>query len=124
MLNCMKRNARKRSIMAQWSSLYLHTSDTSSAAAALQAALANAGYTLYDPFGLMPGRAYPQAVKTFIAPLEGEWTRLIIAPDTLLDEQLIIVLSRLALTLALTLEGEQALIAVYRDGQKTETVEA
>jgi hypothetical protein len=56
-----------------WQRLYfLSKNDALTAdqiADALRTAISSAGYTLYDPFGLMPGLSYPTAIKLFVAPV-------------------------------------------------------
>jgi hypothetical protein len=68
-----------------WQRLFMHPTAERSAAAcadALTAAARDAGYTPYDPFGIMPGLSYPNAIKAFAAPFDlGGWRAVIAAAD-------------------------------------------
>jgi hypothetical protein len=108
--------------MTQWHNLFLPTPHDLTVA--VQKTLTDAGYTVYDPFALMPGRAYPQTVKLFIAPPANGWTRIIAAPDAPPDSEMLSALSHTALCLSLALDGDQAAIDVYHQGEKVETVAA
>jgi hypothetical protein len=69
----------------QWISLYIPGAEPASLAGTVEAALASAGATKYDPFGAMPGLSYPRAVKLFVAPKLGDWVRIIVSPDCVLE---------------------------------------
>ncbi len=69
----------------QWISLYVPGAEPASLADTVKSALASAGAQPYDPFGTMPGLSYPRAVKLFVAPKAGEWVRLIVSPDCVLE---------------------------------------
>ena len=98
--------------MTSWSSLYLPCVDN--VAETLQDALKALGYQRYDPFGLIPGKAaYPQAVRLFIPPASGGWTRLIGEADP----ALLPPLSLLAPCLSVELDGDQATFAAYNEGE-------
>jgi hypothetical protein len=108
-----------------WYSLYLScaNSDTGMVertAAALRDSLSTLGYELYDPFALLPGKAYPQTVRLFVAPVVTGWLRVIGAPDA----RQLPALSRLGLCLSVALDGTQAQIDVYQDAAHTEAVAA
>ncbi|MDX2163676.1 MAG: hypothetical protein SF162_20335 [bacterium] len=47
----------------------------------LQAGLNAMGYQPYDPFGLIPGRAYPKAVKLFVCDGRDGWISVKAAPE-------------------------------------------
>lgn len=98
--------------MPLWSSLYCQIDDPQAVAARLRDSLTALAYTLYDPFGAIPGPAYPRQVRLFVAPAQAGWVRVLgsPAPEQLPD------LSRLALTLHFTLDGAQEQIAVYAAG--------
>jgi hypothetical protein len=66
-----------------WYSLYLPSESNAAVAEALCAALTSAGYTLYNPFGLIPGLSYRASARLFVAPPRGGWTRVIAAPEHL-----------------------------------------
>lgn len=59
-----------------WHSLFL-TSAEDADAAQIREKVTNLHYTLYDPFGLIPGRAYTHSVRCFVAPTYSGWTRLL-----------------------------------------------
>jgi hypothetical protein len=69
----------------QWISLYVPGAEPAGLADTVESALASAGATKYDPFGTMPGLSYPRAVKLFFAPKVGNWVRLIVSPDCVLE---------------------------------------
>jgi hypothetical protein len=72
-----------------WQRLFIRLDDEASSgepssalADALIAAAKAAGYTPYDPFGLMPGLSYPLAIKAFAAPHDlGGWRAVIASAD-------------------------------------------
>lgn len=99
-----------------WGSLYLRSADQEATAAALREALLALGYHLYDPFGLMPGKAYPQTVRLFVAPPQDGWTRVIGVPD----ERMIPSVSHVALCLSVLLHADgSAALETYLDGKPT-----
>ena len=63
--------------MVAWYNLYVNHSDQPTIAARLRDSLLQLGYTEFNAFGLMPGRVYPDAVRLFIAPPQGDWVRVI-----------------------------------------------
>ncbi len=99
-----------------WGSLYLPFVESEAISTALRELLPQAGYELYDPFGLLPGKAYTRTVRLFVAPAQGGWVRVI----GLADAELCAALSRLALCLALELDGAEAVIAAYADGAQAD----
>ncbi len=65
-----------RLLMSRWFSLYLPKHD--SLADTIQSFLQQAGYTLYNPFGLLPGKAYSQTIRCFLAPDTTLFQRILI----------------------------------------------
>jgi hypothetical protein len=104
--------------MTSWSSLYLPCADN--VVETLKDALKALGYQLYDPFGLIPGKAYPQAVRLFVAPAREGWTRIIGE----LDADLLAPLSQIAPCLQIQLDGPNATIAAYENGSSVAPSEA
>ncbi|MCB9451072.1 MAG: hypothetical protein H6672_06510 [Anaerolineaceae bacterium] len=100
-------------MMTSWHSLYFPSDDSTALAHALTASLESLGYTLYNPFGLLPGKAYPQTVRLFVAPAVDGWTRAIGAPD----ERQFALLAESGLCLWAALDGSTAHITVYQDGK-------
>jgi hypothetical protein len=98
-----------------WDSLYLTSNDSRLVAETLSAALTALGYEHYNPFGLLPGKAYPHHVRLFVAPAVDGWTRVIGAPDI----QLLPMLSASALCLFLSLNGAEASVKVFENGAET-----
>jgi hypothetical protein len=66
---------------ASWDSLFLPSVSQEAVAATLRQSLENFGYTLFNPFGIMPGKSYAHSVRLFVAPAENDWVRVIGAPD-------------------------------------------
>lgn len=72
-----------------WQRLFIRLHDeasgaepSSALAEGLIAAAKAAGYTPYDPFGLMPGLSYPLAIRAFAAPHDlGGWRTVIASAD-------------------------------------------
>lgn len=96
--------------MTAFCSLYLP--GAADIAEPIRAALAALGYASFDPFGLIPGKAYPQAVRLFVAPSRGGWTRVLGAPDP----ALLPTLSHTAPCLLVELDGADAHIEAYAGG--------
>lgn len=90
-------------------SLYLPSADRQTVITLLQESLTALGYTTFDPFALIPGKSYPQAVRLFVAPVIDGWLRVIGEAD----EALLPTLSQQGMCLALVLVGTEAHIAVY-----------
>jgi hypothetical protein len=99
---------------ASWTSLYLPCED--SPAPALQESLTALGYSLYNPFGQVPGKAYAQSVRLFVAPPASGWSRVIGEPDA----RQLPLLSKTCLCLCVALDGKDARIEVYAGGEQAE----
>lgn len=103
--------------MAQWNSLYLQSADTQAVINTLNQTLTAPAYEIYDPFGARPiVRAITDAVRLFVAPPQGGWTRLITAPDAPADETVKRALSQHGLLIAAAIDGADASIQAYKDG--------
>jgi hypothetical protein len=107
-----KRSKHTEKRMVSWQSLYLSCAETAPVIQSLRDTLTALDYTLYDPFGLIPGKAYPQAVRLFVAPAKDGWVQVIGAPDS---RQLSEV-SKVGLCLLLALDGADSRVEVYADG--------
>lgn len=97
-----------------WTSLYLPCDEP--LIPALQNSLTTLGYTFYNPFGLLPGKAYAQTVRLFVAPPANGWTRVIGEPDV----RQLVPLSKQCLCLYVALDGKDAQIKVCADGEQVE----
>lgn len=97
-----------------WSSLYCPSSNAEMIALSLQESLTALGYELYNPFSMMPGKAYRQLVKFFVAPAVDAWVRVIGEPD---GRQLAGV-SQTIPVLFVTLDAAEAQIQVYANGER------
>lgn len=64
-----------------WNSLFWLSNDSESVATALRESLVALGYELFNPFGLIPGKAYPYSARLFVAPPANGWVKVIGAPD-------------------------------------------
>ncbi len=100
-----------------WSNQYCPSNDPEALAQALRDSLSALGYTLYNPFGMIPGKAYRQSVKAFVSPASGGWVRVMGA----LDEPILLQVSQSVLCLSVTLEGDDAHIRAYVNGQPSDT---
>lgn len=83
----------------------------------LKAELVAHGYTLFDPFALIPGKAYPQAVRLFVAPVHDGWMRVIGEIDPAVRPLLLAPLSELAPCLLVELDGIEAHVEAYLEGE-------
>ena len=108
--------------MTSWCSLYLPCANDDANNIAegivepLKAALLALGYEFYNPFGLIPGKAYGQTVRLFAAPPRGGWLRIIGVPDAALLPALMAALTERAPCLLLELDGTDAHIEAYVSG--------
>lgn len=100
--------------MAFWCSLFLPCDDANAVANIVQESLRVLGYTAFNPFGLMPGISYPQAVRLFVAPAQGGWVRVIGEPDM---AQLPLISNTMP-CLLVALDGTQAHIEAYVAGKQ------
>jgi hypothetical protein len=88
--------------MTQWTSIFCQVDDPTPLEAALRAHLTALGYEVYDPFGLIPPKAYAQTVKLFISPAQAGWVRVIGTADA----DVLAGLAAFPPALQITLEGE------------------
>jgi hypothetical protein len=105
---------------AIWTCQFSCSDDASAVAGLLRRSLTNLGYTLYNPFGLLPGKAYPQTVRLFVAPTRDGWTRIIGEAETELLSQL----SQTTPIVQASLRDEKAQISVYLNGAAADPLEA
>jgi hypothetical protein len=96
-----------------WNCLYLRSEDSKVVAQRLQDLLTGLGYTLYNPFGLIPGKAYPRSVRLFVAAAVDGWVKVIGTPD----EAQLPTLSQNTLLIYAALNGAEADIWVYANGE-------
>lgn len=101
-----------------WNSLYCRSDDAGAVAERVRETLTALGYTLYNPFGLIPGKAYPQSVRLFVALPTNGWVRIIGEPDP----QQIIALSETTTCLYCALDGSEAQIETYANGQTADPI--
>lgn len=93
-----------------WQSLHLCYSETpDTIIQVIESSFTEQGYTRYNPFGAIPGIAYPDSIRLFLDPTSD---RIIGNPSTAIAT----ALSRLGVVLSLTLEGETAEFTVYSGG--------
>jgi hypothetical protein len=106
--------------MGGWHCTFLPHEDHSAIASTLRSALTALGYTLFDPFGIMPGRAYPVAVRLFVAPSAAGWTRVLGQLDDPPRAEVLKTLSGIAPVLYAALQDDQASLWACQDGQAVE----
>lgn len=99
-----------------WNCLYLPFNEHSTVAQALEHSLTQRGYTLYNPFGILPGKSYPRSARLFVSPVRQQWVKVL----GTLDEALVADVSRLAVGVWLSLDGTSGHIRTYRDGQEVD----
>ncbi|MCA0456840.1 MAG: hypothetical protein LCI00_22910 [Chloroflexi bacterium] len=86
----------------------------------LRRSLTDLGYTLYNPFGLIPGKAYARSVRLFVAPTRDGWVKIIGAPD----EAQFPPLSADTSLLYTALDGTRADIRAYVNGSSVDLIPA
>lgn len=97
-----------------WQSLHLCYSESpETIIQVIEDAFIEQGYTRYNPFDVVPGVAYPNAIRLFLDPT---YDRIVGNPTP----PLAAALSRLGVVLSLTLIEETAEFVVYAAGQKAE----
>jgi hypothetical protein len=69
-------------------------------------------------------KAYPNAIRLFVGPASGGWTRLISAPDAPPDDTVKQALSRHAPVISAALAENAAHIEIYQDGAPVDTTAA
>lgn len=102
-----------------WNSLHLSSNDRSALIAQCRSTLIDQGYTLYDPFETVPGPLYPESVRLFVSPGDGDWCRIVgtVTPERTLQDLLGEPLSQLADCIALTLTESACHVQAFRGGQ-------
>lgn len=112
--------------MSLWNSLYWSGEAGSEALTQrLQQALTQHAYTLYNPFGLIPGRSYPVTLKLFLGPASGGWRRLLAEATQPADLAAVAAaLSQDGLCLWLGLDGTGGRTVVYSGGQPADPAQA
>ncbi|MBL8153526.1 MAG: hypothetical protein JNM70_05020 [Anaerolineae bacterium] len=105
---------------AIWTCQFSCSDDASTVADLLRRSLTDLGYTLYNPFGLLPGKAYPQTIRLFAAPSRGGWVRILGEAEAALLCQL----SQTTLVLQASLRDGQSQINVYVNGAAADPLEA
>ncbi|MCA9910363.1 MAG: hypothetical protein KC519_17015 [Anaerolineae bacterium] len=98
--------------MSGWHSLYLKNADPQIVADDFRALLGAHGYTLYNPFSLMPVKPYRQTIRMFVAPAQAGWTQLVGEPDAALLPEL----SHSWPLVWLSLTGQDVGIQTFMDG--------
>lgn len=102
----------------RWQSLYSYFVEPENLAETFRECLKSAGYTLYDPFGGIPGQAYPTTVKTFIAPPADGWTRILV--EGTVASGLCPQLSHRGLLLSVVFDETRTSIETYTQGEAVE----
>lgn len=105
--------------MTQWNSLFCLLDNPTHD---LQETLTQLEYELYDAFDLMPGKSYPDTFKTFIAPVSGQWTHILIDDETDIDdlEWLAESLSNHGLTLLAQLTTDEETLTLFNRGDEAD----
>ncbi len=99
--------------MSQWHSVFCHTTAVTPIEETLSKHLLANGYSAYNPFGRLPGRAYPRTVKLFISPTRSQWTRLILDSEALWGDENYLEIAQQSATLA------PSLYVALQEGQHT-----
>jgi hypothetical protein len=114
---------------ADWHSLYLHCNHADNGvlervADSLRQSLTTLGYEEYDPFGPIPGRAYPHTVRLFVAPPLDGWLRVVTADGLSLEAErtLVAVLSTFGAGLSLRLKGGDCHLLAAHHGAEADPV--
>lgn len=102
--------------MTRWHSLYLSSNDTAAIINHIEAHLGEQGYTLYSPFGRFPGMSYPNTTKTFVAPVQHSWVRVLLDCSEADADKLAQALSCDYLCISASLDGRMGRLHVYQNG--------
>jgi hypothetical protein len=105
-----------------WTSKAVVTPTPSKLAADLQAAGEAAGYTPYNPFGLMPAPLYDATIKLFVAPTDERWGRVLCGE--LPPADVLAAASGGRVIVALSLEGDTLTVRAFGDGAPADDVTA
>jgi len=105
--------------MTRWHSLYLSSEQSQTLIAAIHSYFETHHYKIYHPFGALPGMSYPDTIKTFIAPVDAGWTRLLLDGDTDSGkiDSLCNHLSNTCDCLSVSLDGNIGQIHAYHNAQ-------
>lgn len=103
-----------------WNCLYWRSDNAELVAQHLQQTLTVLGYTLFNPFGLIPGKAYTRSIRLFVAPALNGWVKVIGAADAL-D---LALLSKDTVLIYATLDGSDSNFRVYVDGKDSSLEDA
>ena len=95
-----------------WNCLYWHSENAKVVIQLLEDSLTGLGYTLYNPFGLIPGKAYSRSVRLFVVPSTSGWVKVIGTPD----KAQLPTLSQNTTLIYAALDGSEADIHVYANG--------
>lgn len=100
--------------MAAWRSLFLPHSDQGAVVTALMDSLQALGYTPFNPFGMMPGRTYPQVARLFVSPANAGWLRVLGEPDS----AMLPLVSRSFSCLLAAVDDTQPTLEIYAEGEQ------
>lgn len=117
--------------MTAWHSLFLPFDDNATrelsandtangkpgVAATIRSELIAHGYRPFDPFALLPGKSYPQAVRLFVSPVHEGWMRVVGEIEPAVRPLLLPALSLLAPCLLVELDGDEAHIEAWLEGE-------
>lgn len=92
-----------------WDSLYLPSANQDAIVSQLHTCLNDLGYQAFDPFGIIPGKAYKHAVRLFVAPPVDGWVRIIGTPDP----RMLATLTASIPGLYIALDDDRAIIQAY-----------
>jgi hypothetical protein len=74
------------------------------------------GYTPFNPFGVIPGKIYPEAVRLFVATAQNGWVRVL--SQGAIPSQVLLSLAQTYTTLSIRIDTpDAATIQVYADGK-------
>ena len=103
--------------MTQWNSLFCLPDPSNTLIDCLQQTLVRLEYTLYDAFDLIPGKAYSDTFKTFIAPNSGQWMQILMDDEDVDDLELLAKpLSEYGLCLLAHFDQTDATLKLYQGG--------
>lgn len=105
--------------MSRWHSLFLYCEACESneaIAAQLRDALTQQAFTLYDAYSEIPSRSYEHTLRSFVAPVQGNWVRVLMeASDPEMLSPFDLALSAGRTALSVSLEGVWGGMLVYQD---------
>ena len=97
----------------QWKSLYICCDDSQQVVHDLEHYVQTAGFELYDPFNVVPGKSFARIFRFFVGPVQSGWLRILGEVDT----ETAINLSDSGFTFLVELDSNRSHFTIIQAGQ-------